>query len=77
MKRKTVDRATIVEVANRMIAHLADSGTHTDLVKRNAIIAVTQSILLEGESYAGFSYLNPPLERPDGLVYDDSRIALL
>jgi hypothetical protein len=77
MKRKTVDHATIVEVANRMIARLADSGTHADEVARCAIIAVTQSILLEGDSYAGFSYLNPPLERPDGRVYDDSRIALL
>jgi len=60
MLRKTVDRDVIVEVANRMLSHLAESATKSDLDKRNAIREVVNSILLEGNSYAGFRYLNPP-----------------
>jgi hypothetical protein len=70
-KRKTIDRDVVVAVANRMIEHLAKSGTHVDQVKREAIIAVSQQILLDGNSYHGFSYLAGP--KPP---YDNTRIAL-
>lgn len=78
--RKTVDRETVTAVANRMIAHLAASGTREDQVKREAIFEVATAILQEGNSYAGFRYLNDPVKVTrdgwDSLAYDNSRIAL-
>lgn len=86
--RKTVDRDAVVRQANQMIAHLATSGTREDQIRREAIIAVTQSILThpttaEGDysssAYAGFRYLNPPhvVKQANGwdvTTYDDTRI---
>jgi len=79
MLRKTVDRQTIVQAANRMISHLAESGTKADADKREAIIAVVNSILMDGKSYAGYRYLNDPhyVDQPNGWrtqVYDETRI---
>jgi len=58
--RKTIERETIVANANEMIAHLASSGTQSDKLKREAIIAATSSLLLAGNSYKGFRYLDAP-----------------
>jgi hypothetical protein len=79
--RSTVRREEIVAVANRMIAHLAESGTKSDADKREAIIAVTDAILSENGAYAGFRYLNEKTTLPpdkDGWsreVWDETRVA--
>jgi len=77
--RKTIDRDVIVTVANRMIEHLSESGTKADADKREAIIAVTDSILMEGGGYAGYRYLNLPREIENKgwtrKVYDETRVA--
>lgn len=76
-KRSTIDRDVVVTKANAMIEHLAASGTHVDQVKREAIISVVSSILIEGNSYHGYRCLNDPVILPDGeRVWDDTRIAL-
>lgn len=72
---QTVRRAVIVERANAMLAHLAESGTHDDQIRREAIIAATESILLAGNSYKGFSYLNPPVVVNGEKEYDRTRVA--
>jgi len=76
-KRTTVDTSTIATVANRMLAHLAEDGTKEACDKREAIIAVVGAILLDGNAYNGFRYLNlPPRESlDDPVAYDDTRIA--
>ena len=79
--RATVRREAIVEQANRMIEHLAASGTREDQVKREAIIAVTSELLLKNGAYAGYRYLNPKTLLPpdnDGWrreVWDETRVA--
>ena len=88
-RRKTLDRDIIVAKANLMLNHLsAKTDDEADEVlrknKREAIIAATSSILLAGNSYAGFRYLNPPdipYETTDssgkiwtGFKYDESRV---
>jgi hypothetical protein len=79
--RSTVRRDGIVAVANRMIAHLAESGTKADSDKREAIIAVVDAILSENGAYAGYRYLNEKTLLPadqDGWrreVWDETRVA--
>lgn len=75
--RQTVDRNLIVERANAMLAHLAESGTREDAIRREAIAAIVDSILLGGNSYKGFRYLDR-YTAPDGKlkpVTDNTRIA--
>lgn len=74
-KRLTVDRSTVVTTANRMIAHLSESGTKSDSDKREAIIAVTSQILLDANAYCGFRSLNPPQVVNGEKVWDNTRIA--
>lgn len=74
-KRTTVNVGDMVVVANRMLQHLAQSGTREDQVKREAIIAVTSQILLDSNAYRGFQYLNqdPPVVNGEK-QWDNSRI---
>jgi hypothetical protein len=78
MPRKTVNRETIVQRANAMLSHLAESGTHDDAIRREAIAAIVSSILLAGapnDAYKGFRYMNPPAVADDGTkTYDETRI---
>jgi hypothetical protein len=67
--RKTVDRSTIVEIANRQIAHLSKSGTKSDADKRAAIVAAVSAILIEADSYRGFRYLVQPPQGAESLRY--------
>lgn len=73
-RRTTLDVSQAVATANRMILHLSQSGTREDQIKREAIIAVTSQMLLDGNAYRGFRYLNPPTPTMPP-VYDDTRIA--
>ena len=75
--RKTINQRQVVETANRMIVHLAASGTHADQLKREAIIAVTSQVLLDGNAYAGFRYMNQPVWTQNGLTYDETRVQFL
>lgn len=70
--RKTVDREVIVSVANRMIACLDSDDTETGSIKRMAIIATTNSILLASDTYKGFSYNREPtwVRNEDEFVFD-------
>ncbi len=73
-------RDRVAMTANRMIRHLAPSGTREDQIKREAIIAVTNSILEELEGYRGFRYIGQseqllkPLEHR---VWDNTRIQFI
>jgi hypothetical protein len=60
--RKTIDRETVVDTANRMIAYLSDHNTPGDnnTIRIHAIRNFTESILLADNAYKGFRYLDPP-----------------
>jgi len=75
-----MDRSVVVETANEMIAFLSTSGTQVDQVKREAIVAVTTSILHNSGEYKGFSYLNQgeQLTKPlNERVWDNTRIRFI
>lgn len=71
----TVRRDLIVERANAMLAHLAESGTHDDQIRREAIMQTVETILLAGNAYKGFRYLNPPIVIDGEKEYDRTRVA--
>ena len=52
-KRSTIKRNVIVETANKILAAPGSS-----VAERQAIIAMTSDILIEGGSYSGFLYLS-------------------
>jgi hypothetical protein len=80
--RKTIDRTTVVDVANHMIKYLSvsdlsDSGLsdfdRERRERREGIINVISCILIKGNSYKGFQYTHTEAGEP----YDNTRISFL
>ena len=78
MARKTLDATLLIDTANARIEHLSAEYTKEAADKRHAIISLVSDVLIEGNAYRGFRYLEEPT-RPMpgqiGLQYDNSRSA--
>ena len=81
--RKTVNRETIRDTANRIIAFLAAPERIEDddnRIRIHAIRNFTESILAQDNAYFGFRYLDPPSIEVDAgngwtrREYDETRI---
>lgn len=82
MRRKTVDRETIRDTANGVIAYLSDpSRVNEDdnRIRIHAIRNFAESVLARDNAYFGFRYLDPPrpILQDNGWTraeYDETRI---